>query len=161
MSATDRDYPYDPAADVTKLHGLDKLRAVADRGTAAYLHRLYVQLEPTWRRDDARADFGAGGTAQFPDDYSAFDVVQAPEAGTAAREVWDRKNAVVFHAWEQWSRDLEVYKMDYFERIGAELSRDQAAKHRERFAQAMRREYGFAYPDPKWLDEHNAWQERR
>jgi hypothetical protein len=158
---TERDYPFDASADVTRLHGLDKLRAVADRGTAAYLHGLWVKLEPTWRRADARADYGAGGEAQFPDDYSAFDSVAVPETGTAARVAWDSKNALVFHAWQEWLEKLEAYKVDYLEKTGRELGRDQVAAHRDRFAQMMRRQYGVAYADPKWTDEHNAWQERR
>ena len=158
---TERDYPHDRAADVAKLRGLDKLRAVADRGTAAYLHGLWAKLEPTWRAEERRQDYGAGGSAQFPDDYSAFDAPTVPEAGTAARSVWDRKNALVFHAWQEWFEKLEAYTVDYLEKTGQELGRDQASAHRDRFAQLVRREYGVAYADPKWLDEHNAWQERR
>jgi hypothetical protein len=163
--STEHDYPFDPAADVTRLRGLDKLRAVADRGTAAYLHGLWVKLEPTWRAEERRsaqeADYGVGGSAAFPDDYSAFDALATPERDTAARSAWDRKNALVFHAWQEWLEKLEAYKVDYLNRIGRELSRDQVAAHRERFVVLMRRQYGVAYADPKWLDEHNAWQERR
>jgi|SRR6478736_4442184 len=162
---TERDYPFDPAADVTRLRGLDRLRAVADRGTAAFLHGLWVRLEPTWRREERRtaqeADYGAGGSAVFPDDYSALDALAHPERGTAAREVWDRKNSLVFHAWQEFLERLEAHKMDYFDRTGRELTRDQVAAHRDRFAQLVRRQYGVAYADAKWLDEHNAWQERR
>jgi len=141
---TEREFPFDPAADATKLRGLDKLRAVADRGTAAWLHRLWAQLEPQWRREDRRNDFGAGGTAQFPDDYSAFDVATVPERDTAARAEWDRKNALVFHAWQEFLERLEAHKMDYFDRTGSELTRDQVAAHRDRFAQLVRRQYGIA-----------------
>lgn len=162
---SERDYPYSVDADVTKLRGLDKLRAVSDRGTAAYLHRLWVQLEPGWRREERRsaqeADYGPGGSAQFPDDFSSFDAIAAPEKGTAARDAWDRKQSLVFHAWQEWLEKLEAYKVDYFERTGTELSRDQIAAHRERFARLMRRHYGIAYADQRWVDEHNAWQERR
>ena len=163
--STERDYPYSPTADATRLHGLDKLRAVADRGTAAYLHGLWLKLEPTWRAEERRsaqeADYGVGGSAVFPDDYSAFDAVAPPESGTAARSTWDRANALVFHAWQEWFEQLEAYKMEHVDRTGRELSRDQVAAHRDRFAQIMRRKYGRAFADPKWLDEHNAWQERR
>lgn len=158
-------YPYDAAANVAKLRGLDKLRAVADRGTAAYLHRLWVQLEPTWRAEERRgaqeADYGVGGSAAFPDDYSAFDAVAVPERGTAAHETWARTNALVFHAWKEFLEQLESHKMDYVHRTGRELTKDQQAAHRERFVRVMRRQYGVAYADQKWLGEHDSWQERR
>lgn len=35
------DYPFDPALDITQLHGLDKLRAVEDRALAALALELY------------------------------------------------------------------------------------------------------------------------
>jgi hypothetical protein len=157
---TDRDYPYDPAADVTRLHGLSKLRAIADRGTAAYLHGLWVRLEPSWRRQAQAADYGVGGSAQFPDDYSSFDRVETPEQGTAARSEWDRKNALVHAAWHEFLERLEAHRMGHADRTRSELTRDQVAAHRDRFAQILRREYGVAYADPKWVEEHDSWQER-
>lgn len=39
------DYPYDPAARIDELDGLDRLRAVADRKHADHLYTLYVQAE--------------------------------------------------------------------------------------------------------------------
>jgi hypothetical protein len=162
---TERDYPYDPAANVSQLRGLDKLRAVADRGTAAYLHGLWVRLEPTWRAEEHRsaqeADYGVGGSAVFPDDYSALDAMAPPERDTAARSAWDRKNALVFHAWQEWLEKLEAYKVDYFDRNGRELNREQVEAHRMRFVALLRRQYGVAYADPNWIKEHDAWQERR
>lgn len=159
--STERDYPFNPDADVTRLHGLARLTAIRDRDTAALLHQLYVQLEPRWRVQDSRQDFGAGGTAQFPDDYSGFDAVSIPEPNTAARATWDRKNALVFAAWQEFLGKLEEHQMDYLDRTGRELAKDQVSAHRDRFAQMMRREYGVAYADARWLDEHTAWQERR
>lgn len=163
--SSERDYPYSADADVTRLRGLDKLRGVADRGLATYLHGLFVQLEQTWRREERRsaqeADYGAGGSAQFPDDYSSFDAVAPPERGTAARSEWDRKNSLVFHAWEEFLERLEAHKVDYYDRTGRELSRDQVSAHRDRYAQMLRRRHGIAYADPKWLEEHESWKERR
>lgn len=156
---TERDYPYSPTADATKLYGLDKLRAVPDRAVAAKLHAIYVELEPTWRAQEAAN--GARDSEVFPEDYSAFDCVTPPEAGTAARAEWERTNAVVFHAWQEWGVNLETYKADYLQRTGRELSRDQTAAHRERFGRMMRRKYGRAFADEKWVAEHRAWQERR
>lgn len=162
--SSERDFPYDPRADVTKLHGLDKLRAVADRGWAAELHKLWVQNEPRWRAEGERgakdADYGLGGSAVFPDDYSAFDALGPPAPGTAARSEWERTNSQVFHAWEEWLARLEEYKVDYRERSGRELTAGQDAAHRARWAQIMRRHYGIAYPDPKWVELHKAWQVR-
>lgn len=156
---TERDFPYSPTADATKLYGLDKLRAVPDRSVAARLHSLYVELEPTWRAQEAEDK--ARDSEVFPDDYSAFDAVSPPEPGTAARAAWERENAVVFHAWQEWSANLEAYKADWLQRTGRELSRDQVAAHRERFSKIMRRKYGRAYADERWVAEHRAWQERR
>lgn len=157
---TERDFPYDPRADVTSLRGLQKLQAVADRGTAGYLHDLWVRLEPTWRAEERSADYGAGGTASFPDDYSAFDDT-APEPGSAARIEWDRKNALVHAAWREFLEGLEAHKIAYRSRTGGELTRDQVAAHRERYARILRRTYGIAFADQKWLAAHDAWQERR
>jgi len=155
VTTTERDFPYSPTADATKLYGLDKLRAVEDRRTAAYLHDLYVRFEPAWRAAEAR------DSEVFPEDFSAFDAVRPPEAGTAARALWERENAVVYHAWQEWAANLETYKADYLQRTGRELSRDQVAAHRDRFGKIMRRKYGRAFADERWVEEHNAWQERR
>jgi hypothetical protein len=163
--STERDYPYSPTADATKLHGLDKLRAVPDRSVAAKLHAIYVELEPTWRAQERQAargaDYGLRGSAVFPDDYSAADALRPPEPGTAARAAWDRQNAVIFHAWEEWLENLEAFKRDYFERAGCELPREQAEAHRDRFAKLMRRKYGQAFADERWIQSHNSWKERR
>lgn len=162
---TERDYPYSPTADATKLQGLDKLRAVPDRAVAAKLHALYVQLEPGWReqerRDAQAADYGLRGSAVFPDDYSVLDALRPPEQGTAARAAWDRQNAFIFHAWEEWLVNFEAFKRDYLEGTGRELSREQADGHRERFAKMMRRKYGQAFADERWVQAHNEWKERR
>src|SRR5688572_19807255 len=39
------DYPFDPEARVENLFGLEKLRAIADRSTAAYLFEMYWVCE--------------------------------------------------------------------------------------------------------------------
>lgn len=44
-SAGAEDYPYDPAARVEHLRGLDRLRGVADRKLAEHLYLLHVQAE--------------------------------------------------------------------------------------------------------------------
>jgi hypothetical protein len=43
--SSERDYPYNPDADVTKLVGLAKLTAIQDRSLAAMLHELYFVAE--------------------------------------------------------------------------------------------------------------------
>lgn len=40
-----RDYPYDPAARMEELRGIDRLRGIADRKLAEHLYLLYVQAE--------------------------------------------------------------------------------------------------------------------
>lgn len=163
--STERDYHYSPTADATRLRGLDKLRAVPDRGVAAKLHALHVRLEPAWRAQEQRAvhaaDYGLRGSAVFPDDYSVLDALRPPEPGTAARAAWDQQNAVIFHAWEEWLASLEAFKGEYFEGAGRELTREQIEAHRDRFAKAMRRKYGQAFADERWIQAHNGWKERR
>ncbi len=107
------------------------------------------------------ADYGRGGSGVFPDDYSVLDALKPPEGGTAARAAWDRQNALIFHAWEEWLASLEAYKQAYFERNGRELNREQCEAHRDRFAKAMRRKYGQAFADERWIQTHNEWKERR
>ena len=49
------DFPYDPTAKPERLTGLDKLRAVPDRGVAQALFELYFVAEKTTKRAAADA----------------------------------------------------------------------------------------------------------
>lgn len=118
------------------------------------------------RRGDAweppsAPDYGLGGSHGFPDDFSAPEAPTVPEKGSAARADWDRKHSLVFHAWAEFRDRLEVHKADHYARTGRDPSPEQMNEYRHRFARIMRRNYGIAFPDPKWIEDHDAWQARR
>lgn len=118
-----------------------------------------------WRGDawepPSAPDCGLGGSHGFPDDFSAPEAATVPEKGSAARADWDRKNAIVFHAWQEFSDRLSDYQADHFSRTGRDLIPEQITDHKHRFARIMRRAYGVAFADPRWVEDHNAWHERR
>jgi hypothetical protein len=58
-SELDKRYPYDPAAVSENLRGLEKLRAVADRGLALDLWRLHEANLKRWAVEEGRTRYGA------------------------------------------------------------------------------------------------------
>ena len=54
-----RDYPYDPKANVGRLQGLEKLRAVPDRGLAQYLYDLWRDINKPGKQEQIRKQAAA------------------------------------------------------------------------------------------------------
>lgn len=54
LEELNRRYPFDPRAKAEDLRGLDKLRAVPERGWALALYELYRANEKRWAVDEAK-----------------------------------------------------------------------------------------------------------
>lgn len=117
------DYPYDPAADVYALEGLDKLRAVADRRTAQDMYDLFWVLERRHRDPKARAE--ATRQAQQREHTRRFALVRAVLRGRYGKPAVELAQRIVLdesgNLREDW-RTLEEFEAA-FKRLGAETRR--------------------------------------
>jgi hypothetical protein len=145
--ASERDFPYDPAARVEQLSGLEKLRAVQDRGLAALMFDLWFRVAPDLPLAE---EYDPGTYGDEPDTNQLHD----PTDSLADER--DRNNAALHFCWKEFYRSME----DYERKHGRRLNQKQRAQHVWNFAGLMERTYGTAYPSSAWVERRKDWESR-
>lgn len=144
--ASERDYPFDPKARVEQLSGLEKLRAVHDRGLAALVFDLWFRVAP----DQPLAEEYDPGT------YGDEPTGELHDPTDSLADERDRNNAALHFCWKEFYRNMEDYERKY----GRRLNQRQRAQHVWNFAEIMTRTYGAPYPLTAWVERRKDWESR-